>query len=217
MYTARPLEPKGFEISPGNRLDLDVTIPADAAGQTLQIVDRFTRQPFPLAAIHVAGDSVTTPTFPSPAHAFVPAWQDALTIPPTHTFELSAQRGGPYGIAWTLNGAAYVEPPAPDAAAHPEDHSHHGTVAFPLGTFLRVRFVNQSYRLHPMHVHGMFFRVLARNGAPVDEPYWRDTTLVHAQEAVDVGMVPIDPGKWMLHCHILEHTESGMMTTVEVR
>lgn len=217
LYAARPLDPKGFEISPGNRLDLDVTIPADAAGQTLQIVDRFTRQPFPLAAIHVGGDPVGTPDFASPAQAFVPVWQDALTVPPMHTFELNAQRGGPYGISWTLNGVAYVEPPASDAAAHPEDHSHHGMVAFPLGKFLHVRFVNQSYRLHPMHVHGMFFRVLARNGTPVDEPYWRDTALVHAQETVDVGLVPIDPGRWMLHCHILEHAESGMMTTVEVR
>ena len=31
-----------------------------------------------------------------------------------------------------------------------------------------------------------------------------------------VGMVPIDPGKWMLHCHVLEHAEAGMMTTVVV-
>ncbi len=61
MYTARPLDPRGFEISPGNRLDLDVTIPADAAGTTLAIVDRFTRDPLPLAAIRVAGDPVATP------------------------------------------------------------------------------------------------------------------------------------------------------------
>lgn len=214
MYAARPLDPKGGEIAPGNRLDLDVTIPRDAAGQTLQIVDRFTRQPFPLAAIHVAGDPVSTPTFASPATAFVPAWKDALALAPAHTFELNAQRGGPYGITWTLNGAAYVDPAA---TADPNDHSHHGSVAFPLGKFLHVRFVNQSYRLHPMHVHGMFFKVLARNGTPVDEPNWRDTTLVHAQETVDVGLVPLDPGQWMLHCHILEHAESGMMTTVEVR
>ncbi len=35
--------------------------------------------------------------------------------------------------------------------------------------------------------------------------------------AGDVGMVPQDEGRWMLHCHILEHAESGMMTLVEVR
>lgn len=217
MYAARPLEPKGFEIAPGNRLDLDVTIPPDAAGRTLEIVDRLiARQPFVLGTIRVAGAAVTTPTFPSPAAAALPAWTAALTVPPTHRLELNAQQGGPFGIQWTLNGAAYVEPPTADAAAHPEDHSHHGTLAFPRDRFLRVRFVNVSYRLHPMHVHGMFFKVLARNEKPVDEPYWRDTALVHAQETVDVGMVPIDPGKWMLHCHVLEHAEAGMMTIVAV-
>jgi FtsP/CotA-like multicopper oxidase with cupredoxin domain len=216
MYAARPLEAKGFEIAPGNRLDLDVRIPADAAGRTLQVVDRFTRQPFPLAALRVAGDPVATPTFASPARAALPAWKEALTVPPAHRFELNAQAGGPYGITWTMNGAAYVEPPTADRAADPTDHSHHGTIAFPRDRFLRVRFVNISYRLHPMHVHGMFFRVLARNDVPVDEPYWRDTTLVHGQETVDVGMVPIDPGRWMLHCHILEHADSGMMTTLHV-
>lgn len=220
MYAARPLAATGFEIAPGNRLDLDVTIPGDGNGRTLQITDRFiARQPFPLAAIRIAGDPVATPTFPSPAHATVPEWTDALAVPPTHTLELNAQRGGPYGITWTLNGAAYVEPPTADAAVHAAshaDHSHHGTIAFPRDRFLRVRFENASYRLHPMHIHGMFFKVLARNDVPVDEPYWRDTTLVHALEKVDVGMVPLDPGKWMLHCHVLEHAEAGMMTTVLV-
>jgi FtsP/CotA-like multicopper oxidase with cupredoxin domain len=206
MYAARPLPATGFVIAPGNRLDLDVTIPADAAGRTLPIVDRFTRQPLPLAAIRVAGDPVATPAFASPAQARVPAWSGALALEPAHSFELQAQRGGPFGITWTLNGEAYVAP----------DHSHHRSVAFPRGRFLRVRFANASYRLHPMHVHGMFFKVLARNGAPVDEPFWRDTTLVHAKETVDVGLVPLDPGKWMLHCHVLEHAEAGMMTTVEV-
>ncbi len=212
MYAARPLPPTGFELAPGNRLDLDVTIPPDAGGTTLTILDRFTGTPFPLASIHVGGEPIATPRFASPAHATVPSWTHALAVPPAHTFELNAQRGGPYGIAWTLNGAAYVAPTGFD----PDDHSHHGSVPFARDRFQRVRFVNASYRLHPMHVHGMFFKVLARNGVAVDEPYWRDTTLVHAQETVDVGLVPLDPGQWMLHCHILEHAESGMMTTVVV-
>ncbi len=207
MYSARPLPPAGFEIAPGNRLDLDVTIPRDAAGRRVQVVDRFTREPFPLAAIEVAGDPVATPTFASPARAPVPAWRDALATEPTKTIELNSKRGGPFGITWMLNGEAYADP---------LDHSHHQGFALPLGRFAHLRFTNVSYRLHPMHVHGMFFRVLARNGTPVDEPYWRDTTLVHAQETVDVGLVPVDEGKWMLHCHVLEHAEAGMMTTVEV-
>lgn len=94
--------------------------------------------------------------------------------------------------------------------------AHHAE-RLPLATWSKIRFTNESYRLHPMHIHGLFFKVLARNGVAVDEPYFRDTVLLHAQETVDVGTVPLDPGLWMAHCHILEHAESGMMTLVEVR
>lgn len=204
MYTPRPLSPDGFELSPGNRLDLDISVPLDAAGRVTQVMDRFTRRPFPIASITIAGDPVSVPPFASPARSHVPAWQTADAVPPTHTFALNAQRGGPYGIAWTLNGEAY------------EDHAEHRGLRLPLGRFARLRFTNESYRLHPMHVHGMFFRVLSRNGVPASELFWRDTALVHPRETIDIGLVPLDPGRWMLHCHVLEHAEAGMMTTLEV-
>jgi FtsP/CotA-like multicopper oxidase with cupredoxin domain len=204
MYTREPLSPAGFELAPGNRLDLDVTIPRDMAAREIEIIDRFTRRPFRLAVIRVAGDAVSTPAFPSPAAGRVPAWREAEAVPPTQVFALNAQRGGPFGIAWTLNGEVYA------------NHAEHRGVALPLGQFVRLRFTNESYRLHPMHIHGMFFKVLARNGAVVDEPFWRDTALVHPKEILDVGLVPLDPGEWMLHCHVLEHAEAGMMTTVRV-
>ena len=62
-----------------------------------------------------------------------------------------------------------------------------------------------------------FFKVIAKNGKPVDEPFFRDTVLVHLEESIDGGMVPLDWGRWMMHCHILEHAASGMMTLVHVR
>ena len=83
--------------------------------------------------------------------------------------------------------------------------------------FSRLHFTNESPRIHPIHTHGMFFRLLARNGVPVDEPFFRDTVLIHAHEEIDVGVVPTDAGTWMIHCHILEHAEAGMMTTIAVR
>jgi FtsP/CotA-like multicopper oxidase with cupredoxin domain len=85
------------------------------------------------------------------------------------------------------------------------------------GSFHRLQFVNESYRLHPIHLHGMFFRLLARNGTPVDEPFFRDTVLVHSRETIDIGVIPQDAGLWMMHCHILEHAEAGMMTTLQVQ
>jgi FtsP/CotA-like multicopper oxidase with cupredoxin domain len=100
------------------------------------------------------------------------------------------------------------------------DHAHHATThryALPLNEPSRLRFVNESFRLHPMHLHGMFFRVIARDGVPTDEPFTRDTVLVRPKETVDVGVIPAEPGVWMAHCHVLEHAEAGMMTLVEVR
>ena len=78
-------------------------------------------------------------------------------------------------------------------------------------------FVNRSPMPHPMHIHGLFFKLLSRNGEAIDEPHFRDTVLVHPKEIVEIGTVPTDEGRWMLHCHILEHAESGMMTVVDVR
>ena len=58
--------------------------------------------------------------------------------------------------------------------------------------------------------------MIARGGRPVEEGFWRDTVLVQPRETVDVGLVPADRGRWMLHCHIQEHAESGMMALIRV-
>ena len=48
------------------------------------------------------------------------------------------------------------------------------------------------------------------------ERHWRDTVLVHGKEEVDVGLVAEERGQWMMHCHVLEHADSGMMTLLSV-
>jgi FtsP/CotA-like multicopper oxidase with cupredoxin domain len=210
MYAARPLDPAGFDVAPGNRLDVDITIPPSLRGQRLALTDRFTRRPVLLGEIAVADEVVDTPRLASPARAHVPEWRTATGAPVRSVYRLNARAGGPFGIQWTINGEAFTH-----EGAHGEPHEP--IQVLPAGEWSKLRFVNESFRLHPMHVHGQFFKVLSRNGKPVDEPHWRDTVLVHGQETVDVGMVPQDEGRWMLHCHILEHAESGMMTLVEVR
>lgn len=210
MSSAKPFDPNGFELAPGNRLDLDVTFPEASGGKQFVVSDRFTRSVFRLASFDVRGATAQAPAFPAPATAHIPDWTGTETVPPRLEFKLNARRGGPFGIQWTLNGLAM-------------DHDHGGAgehgapYTLPLARWSKVRFTNESSRLHPMHLHGMFFKLLSRNGRPVSEPHWRDTVLVHARETVDVGVVPEDEGRWMAHCHILEHAESGMMTLIEVR
>jgi FtsP/CotA-like multicopper oxidase with cupredoxin domain len=206
LYLRQPIPYSGFEIAPGNRLDLDVTAPAAASG-VQPVVDRFyPAQPHPLADIVIDGVGPETHAFPSPAHAHVPVWRGALAQPVSKQFRLSSRRGGEHGIEWTINDQAFA------------GHAHAGPPALTMqqGTFQRLQFINESYRLHPIHMHGMFFRLLARNGVPIDEPFFRDTVLVHSRETIDIGLVPEDAGRWMMHCHILEHAEAGMMTTLEV-
>jgi FtsP/CotA-like multicopper oxidase with cupredoxin domain len=209
LYLARPIPLGRFELAPGNRLDLDVTLPAGPASRSLPVVDRFYPDtPHHLADIVVDGDTGRPPpAFASPAHARVPVWSAGLTVPPTKEFRIDARRGGSYGIEWTFNDQAFA------------GHEHHGAPMLTMdrGGWVRLRFVNASFRLHPIHLHGIFFRLLARNGVPVDEPFFRDTVLMHSNETIDIGLVPLDAGQWMMHCHILEHAEAGMMTLFEVR
>jgi FtsP/CotA-like multicopper oxidase with cupredoxin domain len=206
LYLRSPIPARGFELAPGNRLDVELVLDHSSAAP-LELWDRFLPQhPSRLATIEVDGALVDTPRFPSPAHAIVPAWRDGLTAPIAHTFRLDAQAGGPFGIAWTIDGVAFMG----------HDHAMPASATLPRGQFSRLHFVNASARIHPIHTHGMFFRVLARGGTPVDEPFFRDTVLIHPREEVDLGVVPLDAGTWMMHCHILEHAEAGMMTTIAV-
>ena len=98
MYTREPLPTDGFELAPGNRLDLDITIPLDAAGRSFPIVDRFTRRPFVLAALRVEGAAVATPTFAPPSNPRVPTWRGATDLSTDVTYVLDARRGGEHGI-----------------------------------------------------------------------------------------------------------------------
>jgi FtsP/CotA-like multicopper oxidase with cupredoxin domain len=71
---------------------------------------------------------------------------------------------------------------------------------------------------HPFHLHGFQFQLLDRNGVP--EPYrsWKDTVNVAKRETVRfIVRYENHPGKWMFHCHILDHEDQGMMGVLEVR
>jgi FtsP/CotA-like multicopper oxidase with cupredoxin domain len=86
--------------------------------------------------------------------------------------------------------------------------------------YAKIRLVNDPDSAHPMqhpiHFHGQQFIVLARDGKRDDNPVWKDTVFVKAGETVDILLSASNPGEWMMHCHIPEHMESGMMGTFKV-
>jgi FtsP/CotA-like multicopper oxidase with cupredoxin domain len=79
-----------------------------------------------------------------------------------------------------------------------------------------MELVNDTSWHHPIHLHGHVFRVLARNGRPVEGGEWGDTVLVDPDSRAEIAFVADNPGDWMFHCHVLEHQASGMMAVVRV-
>ena len=92
---------------------------------------------------------------------------------------------------------------------------------FRVGDLVKLRLVNEMESDHPMHhpfhIHGAGrFVVVARDGAPEENLVWKDTVLVRTGETVDILLDVTNPGRWMAHCHIAEHHESGMMFSLDV-
>lgn len=100
---------------------------------------------------------------------------------------------------WTINGKAY---PATEPLRVRQ------------GDTVRVRFMNISNGVHPMHLHGHDFKVVAVDGWPVANPQMRNTVTVAPGEILDIEFVADNPGIWAFHCHELHHAEQGMFTFV---
>jgi hypothetical protein len=114
---------------------------------------------------------------------------------------------------FTINGRAY---PATD------------TIRMKVGETLKVRFIGSSTGfIHPMHIHGGPFEVVARDGetlAPAVR-FKADTINVGPGQRYDVIWTAHKAGKWMIHCHISHHTTNnntehhgggGLMMHIEV-
>jgi FtsP/CotA-like multicopper oxidase with cupredoxin domain len=92
---------------------------------------------------------------------------------------------------------------------------------FKVGDRVKIRLVNEMDSDHPMHhpfhIHGAGrFLVLSRDGVEDPNLVWTDTVLVRTGEVVDILLDVTHPGRWMAHCHIAEHHESGMMFSFDV-
>jgi FtsP/CotA-like multicopper oxidase with cupredoxin domain len=98
---------------------------------------------------------------------------------------------------FTINGKAYPETE---------------TIRMQVGERLLVRFIgSNSGFIHPMHIHGGPFEIVATDGQPVPEGAGleKDTVNVAPGERYDVIWEAKEPGKWLLHCHINHVTNDG--------
>lgn len=90
-----------------------------------------------------------------------------------------------------------------------------------LGDTVLIRLANDGSMIHPMHLHGYHFRVIAEDGFALKHPYFADTLMIAPGQRFDVVVQATEPGTWALHCHILPHVEGpqgmfGMVTALIV-
>ena len=102
---------------------------------------------------------------------------------------------------FTINGKAY---PSTDV------------IRMTVGQTVKFRFIGSSNNfIHPMHVHGGPFEVVALDGEtlPQQARYLADTVNVGPGQRYEVIWTARRPGKWLLHCHIPHHTTNNNMET----
>jgi FtsP/CotA-like multicopper oxidase with cupredoxin domain len=133
----------------------------------------------------------------------LPAWTKHVSKAPQRTWEISI--GGFFKTTWQINGRTF-NPARADA--------------FPkLGTTETWEIVNRTNVAHVMHMHHTDWYLLSRNGKP--PPPWEDclkeTFFVYPGERILVaGRFADYTGKFVIHCHMLDHEDHGLMTQFEV-
>ena len=77
-------------------------------------------------------------------------------------------------------------------------------------SFDAAHYLDAAPSANNRRLHGHSFKVLSADRLKRPE-HWADTVLVMPEERVEVAFVADNPGNWMIHCHIVEHQDTGMM------
>jgi len=84
------------------------------------------------------------------------------------------------------------------------------------GEVVVLRIWNDSRWEHAMHLHGHHFWVASREFGHSPRAVLRDTYLMAPDERADLIFIADNPGKWLFHCHMMEHHAAGMVGVIEV-
>lgn len=239
-------------FGPGERLDLWVDFSNHAVGSTLRLISRSepalsetgmgmmrsgaavpNGAPLSLLTFKVARESATNQPLPKTLTPLEPVSpEQAYNHGRPKTFQLQMSH-----MRWTINGRSFqmygVAPEEVVRLGRPEiwEFVNDGHGMGRMGGMGRGRrgrgrggrgMMGMMQMPHPMHIHGLQFRVINRIGpwpsAGFMDQGWKDTVLVMPGERVQVLVnFPHYSGLFLYHCHILEHEDRGMMRNLEVR
>lgn len=211
-----PSSVKEILIAPGERLDVLLNFAGNAIGTEIFLTSKEFgnggyaqgKQQFKIMKFKIA--SIVTDTFTVPAILSNVTAVSASSAVKVRTFEISnamEHHGVPMNngmqMRHRINGKLYDSNRIDEAVAANTNE-------------IWVFDNSKGDEPHPMHLHGVFFQVLQRSGGRnnliISETGWKDTVLVMPGETVSV-IVPFEnnKGKFVFHCHNLEHEDDGMM------
>ena len=215
---------ESWRLGPAQRLDILMRSPP--AGKAATLLDYFAPEPVVLAEFAAQGEPRRAGPFKAaalragrtPAADLTAAERLTFDLSTTATGEAVGAEGAISGLEigtlclskrtfWAINKQSWAS----------ADHTDAGP---PLAVLKRGKsyifeFRNLTAHAHPIHIHGHTFEVLISSLRKLP-PHRADTVLVLPKERIEVAFVADNPGRWMLHCHILEHQETGMMGYITV-
>ncbi len=202
----QPAAQASYPLAQGQRIDLIVDIPPEGGAFPIlaQVeADRFVTgimlatQGAPIAKFSTTADQpqeLTDLTFETLLRAVNPLAEK------TADQSFMVMLGEKPGYRWTINGMA---------------HGEHQPFDVSLGERVEMTFMNPTSMMHPMHLHGHHFQVVAIGGQRFSGAL-RDTVIIPAHNSVTIAFDANQKGAWFLHCHHLYHMASGMMTEVRI-
>ncbi|MCA0930701.1 multicopper oxidase family protein [Ruegeria profundi] len=215
-HPVAPRKLEVLELAPAQRADIVVDAPVTSTEMTNLVLGTGRGNQVEFASFNIEGEPVQRSgedVRPLPSWKTLPKLDLATAQNQPLLMEGGAMRGmveATYqgekmdfreltsrGMAWAFNGVAH-------GMGEPMFEAR-------LGRTVRMELANRSAFPHGIHVHGHHFTLLSRNSVPDPHKDVRDTVLIQADETVEIAFVADNPGKWMIHCHMLSHQASGMM------
>ena len=213
-----------WRLGPAMRLDLALRTPRSGK---IQLMDFFASEPVTLATFTAQGAPKRSGAY-RPQPLIMPSRKEPdLKTAVRHEMKLSqSARASDYADAkpivlpdgsvisvldalcstgqtfWALDGKTWPQ------SGH--EHLPPPLLDLKRGESVVIEFANTTSHVHPMHLHGHTFKVLSASKLK-RAVHWADTVLVMPDERVQIAFVADNPGNWMIHCHIIEHQDTGMM------
>lgn len=205
----QPYTSTRFGFAPGQRLDIEIDMPADGTALPVFALREGARE---RTGIVLAPPGAAVSRIAGLAESEHPAFsrdmtQEAalramtpLAARPADRRHMVMLGGAMMPYVWTINGQTW---------------GSHTPITAQAGERVEITYHNMSMMAHPMHLHGHVFQVVAVGGNRIAGAV-RDTVHVPPMSMVTIAFDAGEAAPWMLHCHHMAHLEAGMMTEMTV-